>query len=992
MNNLLPLSVSVECLDSGLVKNDLVRHEAILNITDKRWSSFLCILGLSSVLRRNIYTYYPDSGEFRNKLLFNQFVQPRENAKRTENDIHILFCHEGILRPEEAFKPNHFVPLLFHVSAQKRKIVVGAAKDSTVTKKAKPLAPISKPIVSKPFKPTNILNFFTVAETPKTHHSKPVPIVKKAPNETFCSAAQLASYEVDSNAPSSSGVKAPSASTSTSSKLPMPVESVKTPHKNFTPAAPHHSYDVAFYRKLVKGTDDSEICNLIKNVFTPDANYVFPKNDQTGRSFRYPWLNLHSWLCYSPSQDGAFCLSCVLFGNQFQNKAFQIGKFFSEPYKHWNNATSAFNRHGSGGNKSLHACTFPLLTKARAEMSGANVPDIAIMINENLKEEVLENRKKLAPIVDTVIYCARSGLPLRGHRDDSKYHPEVGSYSSGGVGNFIEALNFRVRGGDKVLEDHLKTCGKNRTYISKTSQNKLIKCCGEVITDKIINDVKESKFFTIIADEAADASHKEQMSLVLRFVDSEMNVREEFISFLQCKWGLTGANLAKLILEALDTLTLSIENCRGQGYDGAGAVAGQINGLAAHILRINPKALFIHCFSHRLNLSVCDSLGIIEIKNMLKHVNEVSHFIRISQTRNMPFEENIKAHSSDTESRKAKLVDVCRTRWVERVEGLDTFQELFVPLFHTLDDMVNARGENFNPSRASDALTHLTRISKFDFIVALVITRHVLDITLPVIQLLQGKSIDIMDGTHLINSLKKELILIRNSVDTYHDIWYEEALQLASKIGVEESKSRTLISGRQTTRANPPFTSVSEHFKRSITIPLIDHFNSSLQARFDLDTVNVYKGLCIIPEKMLSLSRKGAEWKEEFKSVASFYYDDLPNPVALDAELSLWHTYWESYIGPCPSNIIATLKSVNFVGFENIKIILRILGTLPITSCECERSISALRTLKDYKRSTMVEERLNGLAMMKIHQEIVPNVEKVIDKFATGNTRLNFSL
>ena len=47
--------------------------------------------------------------------------------------------------------------------------------------------------------------------------------------------------------------------------------------------------------------------------------------------------------------------------------------------------------------------------------------------------------------------------------------------------------------------------------------------------------------------------------------------------------------------------------------------------------------------------------------------------------------------------------------------------------------------------------------------------------------------------------------------------------------------------------------------------------------------------------------------------------------------------------------------------------------------------------LKDYKRSTMVEERLNGLALMKIHQEIVPDIEKVIDKFSTENTRLKFN-
>ena len=61
INNLLPSSVSVECLDTGIAKNDLVGLEAILNITDKKWSLFLCILGLSTVLHRNIYTYYPDS-------------------------------------------------------------------------------------------------------------------------------------------------------------------------------------------------------------------------------------------------------------------------------------------------------------------------------------------------------------------------------------------------------------------------------------------------------------------------------------------------------------------------------------------------------------------------------------------------------------------------------------------------------------------------------------------------------------------------------------------------------------------------------------------------------------------------------------------------------------------------------------------------------------------------------------------------------------------
>ena len=98
--------------------------------------------------------------------------------------------------------------------------------------------------------------------------------------------------------------------------------------------------------------------------------------------------------------------------------------------------------------------------------------------------------------------------------DDFQYHPQVGSYSQGADGNFVELLNYRVRGGDVVLAEHLKKCSKNATYISKTTQNDLISCCGELITIKILSAVKPAKFFSVIADEAADSSNKEQMCYI----------------------------------------------------------------------------------------------------------------------------------------------------------------------------------------------------------------------------------------------------------------------------------------------------------------------------------------------------------------------------------------------------------------------------------------------------------------------------------------------
>ena len=99
------------------------------------------------------------------------------------------------------------------------------------------------------------------------------------------------------------------------------------------------------------------------------------------------------------------------------------------------------------------------------------------------------------------------GLPFRGHRDNSQYHPTVEEYSRGDVGDFTKCLGYRVSDGDTELENHLKTSCKNACYISKTSRNELIYCCGKFIKDALTKAIEESNFFSILADEASDFSN-----------------------------------------------------------------------------------------------------------------------------------------------------------------------------------------------------------------------------------------------------------------------------------------------------------------------------------------------------------------------------------------------------------------------------------------------------------------------------------------------------
>ena len=52
-------------------------------------------------------------------------------------------------------------------------------------------------------------------------------------------------------------------------------------------------------------------------------------------------------------------------------------------------------------------------------------------------------------------------------------------------------------------------------------QNELINIIGDLIHEQILDHVRESKLYSVIADEVTDSANKEQLSLVLRYHDPE---------------------------------------------------------------------------------------------------------------------------------------------------------------------------------------------------------------------------------------------------------------------------------------------------------------------------------------------------------------------------------------------------------------------------------------------------------------------------------------
>ena len=73
-----------------------------------------------------------------------------------------------------------------------------------------------------------------------------------------------------------------------------------------------------------------------------------------------------------------------------------------------------------------------------------------------------------------------------------------------------------------------------------------------------------------------------------------------------------------------------------------------------------------------------------------------------------------------------------------------------------------------------------------------------------------------------------------------------------------------------------------------------------------------------------------------------------------------------------PSTIASYLKACPHDMYPNLHVLLRICGTIPVTSCECERSGSVLKRLHTYLRASMGQTRLSALALLSMFKYVWP--------------------
>lgn len=250
---------------------------------------------------------------------------------------------------------------------------------------------------------------------------------------------------------------------------------------------------------------------------------------------------------------------------------------------------------------------------------------------------------------------------------------------------------------------------------------------------------------------------------------------------------------------------------------------------------------------------------------------------------------------------------------------------------------------------------------------------------------LQGRYIDVVRAHQDIESIRTTIRDVRSRVD-FHSQVYQEVLMLSQSVDVVEAAPRQ--ANRQQHRQNNPADNISDYCKCNLTIPILDHLSSKLDIRFDADcSQNLIEFMQLLPfEVVKSTSRLRLE---NLSSLLQLYGGDLPSVKSLDVELDLWQNKWNR--DPEQAQGLNTpekvLDQTDYDYFPNIHTLIAIVATLPITSCECERSISMLKRVKTSLCSTMTEKRLNGLALLQYHRTIPLTADEVVQEFVHSHPR-----
>ncbi|XP_024984170.1 zinc finger MYM-type protein 1-like [Cynara cardunculus var. scolymus] len=610
----------------------------------------------------------------------------------------------------------------------------------------------------------------------------------------------------------------------------------------------------------------------------------------------------------------------------------------------------------------------------------SNNETLDIELQDFIKKDIDHWKEVLVRIIAVIKCLAKNNIAFRGKNEKSFEESN---------GNFLGLIEM-IAEFDPVMKQHFQRIKEKRTHhhcLSHKIQNELIDMLASNVKSAIIKKIKEAKYFSVILDCTPDASHQEQMTLIIRCVDvsnSPIQVEEFFLEFLVVE-DTSGLELFNVLQDVLKSLDLDINYVRGQGYDNGSNMKGKHQGMQKRLLDINPRAFYMPCGCHSLNLVLCD---------MANSCHKAKTFFGTCQAIYNVFSNSTKRWTVLLEYiDDLTLKSLSATRWESHIESVKAIKTQVGQIRDALIQLAQV-SEDGRVCREAESLVN-GELSSFEFIVSLVIWHEILYRINLVSKKLQSKDM-LLDIA--IQNLKGLVEYFEKYRENGFTRAIREAKEIASNIGVEPEFAVKRFFSRK---------------KQSDEIPNTEKEQQSAQETFRTDYF-----LVLVDMALLQL-RTRFEQMQEFESMFGFLFDgrslvtlnnDELKKCCLNLELALTNGNDSDIDGKYlfmdlqalqvmlpkeaskSGNPWTSIQIMEFAKkmdvFPHVLLAYRILLTVPVTVASAERSFSKLKVLKSYLRSTMSREKLNELAILSLENKFLANIsyDEVIDIFASKNT------